>query len=191
MIEWRVKVYTVLIVEDEEIVRRGLVLTTNWEAMDLEVVGEASQGQEGLELAKKLNPDIIITDIKMPIMDGLEMIEQLKGDFKGAFIVISAFNEFEYAKKSLTLGAVDYLLKPFRDQELKDSITKAKSYLYEQSLLMELSQIDQNYSVLKIEESIKRTNNSLHQNMKLALEYIRENYSNEITARALSEYFTS
>ena len=113
----------VLIVEDEEMIRKGIILTINWKSLNCEVVGEASNGIEGLEATKKLNPDIIITDIKMPKMDGLEMLRQLRQAGNNTdVIILSAFNTFAYAQNALRLGAVDYILKPFHDGELERTI---------------------------------------------------------------------
>ena len=68
----------VLIVEDEELIRKGIVLTVDWAALDCVVVGEAANGAEGLEMAETCDPDLIITDLKMPQMDGIEMLERLR-----------------------------------------------------------------------------------------------------------------
>ena len=118
----------VLIVEDEEIIRKGIILTINWKAIDCEVVGEASNGIEGLEQIKKLKPDLIITDIKMPKMDGIEMLRNLRQDGNTTdVIILSAFNTFSYAQSALRLGAVDYIIKPFHDGELERSIKLIKN----------------------------------------------------------------
>ena len=115
----------VLIVEDEEMIRRGIVLTVDWAALGCLVAGEAANGREGLEAARRLNPDLIITDVKMPQMDGLEMLRQLREEGCTAHvIVLTAYNDFPYVQSALRLGAVDYLLKPFHDGELEQAITQ-------------------------------------------------------------------
>lgn len=110
--------YRIVVVEDEEIVRKGLVITTDWESYDCQVIGEAKNGGEGLSLITKLKPDIVITDIRMPVMDGLQMIEKVYETYMPVTIMITAFNEFEYAKKGIDLSISDYLLKPFDDAQL-------------------------------------------------------------------------
>ncbi len=109
----------VLVVDDEPTVRRGIILGVDWGKMDCVVAGEAANGLEGLEAVERYNPNLIITDVRMPKMDGLEMIRCLRERGNRAnVILLTAYNEFEYARSALQLGAVDYLLKPFRDQEL-------------------------------------------------------------------------
>ena len=118
----------VLIVEDEEMIRKGIVLTVDWAALDCVVVGEASNGLEGLEAARRLDPTLIITDLKMPQMDGLEMLRVLREEGCGAYVIIlTAYDQFEYAQSALRLGAVDYLLKPFHDGELESAVNRLRS----------------------------------------------------------------
>ena len=115
----------VLIVEDEEMIRRGIVLTVDWAALGCVVVGQAANGLEGLEAARRLKPSLIITDVKMPQMDGLEMLRQLREEGCTAHvIVLTAYDDFPYVQSALRLGAVDYLLKPFHDGELEKAITQ-------------------------------------------------------------------
>ena len=115
----------VLIVEDEEMIRKGIVLTVDWAALDCVVVGEASNGLEGLEAARRLEPTLIITDLKMPLMDGLEMLRALREEGCGAYVIIlTAYDQFDYAQSALRLGAVDYLLKPFHDGELESAVNR-------------------------------------------------------------------
>lgn len=113
----------VLIVEDEELIRRGIVLTVDWAALGCEVVGEAANGAEGLELALRCKPSLIITDLKMPKMDGIEMLRRLREQGCGAHVIIlTAYDSFAYAQSALRLGAVDYLLKPFHDGDLEQAV---------------------------------------------------------------------
>ena len=88
--------YKVIIVEDELLIRRGLIQTIPWSEHGCEVVGEASDGQEGMELALQANPDIVITDIHMPGEDGLTMIEKLKGRIDTLSISLNAINAPDY-----------------------------------------------------------------------------------------------
>ena len=110
----------VLIVEDENLIRKGLVYAINWKAMDSVVVGEGKDGREGLEKIAQLKPDVVMTDIKMPKMSGIDMIaraqEQQLADFIP--IILTSYSEFEYARKSIRLGVAEYLLKPVDEDEL-------------------------------------------------------------------------
>lgn len=120
----------VLIVEDEEMIRKGIVLTVDWAALDCVVVGEAANGLEGLEAARRLEPSLIITDLKMPQMDGIEMLRTLRAEGCNAYVIIlTAYDNFSYAQSALRLGAVDYLLKPFHDGDLENAVNRFRSRL--------------------------------------------------------------
>lgn len=109
----------VLVVDDESVVRKGIVLGVDWTALGCVVVGEASNGEEGLAAAEQYNPNLIISDIRMPKMDGIEMMQELrKRGYKAHAIMLTAYDDFTYVRSALQFGADDYLLKPFRDQEL-------------------------------------------------------------------------
>ena len=115
----------ILVVEDEIRIRKGMSRLIEGHTQHT-VVGEASNGQEGIEMALLYAPDLIITDIRMPVMDGLEMMHQLRekdGDWH--FVILSGYSEFEYAKKAIQYGADDYLIKPLAPDDvikLLDSI---------------------------------------------------------------------
>lgn len=114
----------VLVVEDEEMIRRGIVLAVDWAAMDCVVVGEAANGLEALDAVERLDPSLIITDLKMPQMDGIEMLRQLRARGNGVYVIIlTAYDSFTYAQSALRLGAVDFLLKPFHDGDLERAVT--------------------------------------------------------------------
>lgn len=88
--------YKVVVVEDESMVRKGIILTIDWSALDCVVVGDAANGEEGVELVDRLKPDIVVSDVKMPRMDGVEMIEQLrKQGCKAKFIILTALQRFQ------------------------------------------------------------------------------------------------
>lgn len=116
---------TMLLVDDEYLVRKGISETIEWNEYGIQVIGEAADGNKGLELAKKFNPDIIITDIRMPIMDGLEFMTNLKENgLSPGIIVLSGFEEFSYARTAMNNGALAYLLKPIDNDQLIETVQK-------------------------------------------------------------------
>lgn len=120
----------VLVVEDEEMIRKGIVLAVDWAALGCVVVGEASNGEEALEAVERYHPTLIITDLKMPKMDGIEMLRRLREQGNQAFVIIlTAYDSFAYAQSALRLGAVDFLLKPFHDGELEQAVQTLRDRL--------------------------------------------------------------
>ncbi|NLW02840.1 MAG: response regulator [Clostridiaceae bacterium] len=116
----------VLVVDDEFLVRLGLRTTMDWEAHGYEIVGEASNGREALEMFDEADPDILLTDIKMPVMDGFKLIEEARKRKKNLQVVIlSHYDEFTYVQKALEFGAVQYILKSeMNEQKLIDLLQK-------------------------------------------------------------------
>ncbi|SDB42964.1 two-component system, response regulator YesN [Pseudobutyrivibrio sp. YE44] len=115
----------VLIVDDEKFVRKGIINNTDWALIDCEVVGEAANGQEGIEKAKELRPDLVISDIKMPKLTGIQMSEQLLEKYPDMKVIfLTAYDDFEYARAAIRIGASDYLLKPFEDGDLEGAIQR-------------------------------------------------------------------
>lgn len=110
----------VIVIEDEYRIRIGLANLIQKLNKNYNIVGEAENGVDGLKLVRNLSPDLIFTDIKMPRMSGLEMIDQLHkiGCFP-PFIVLTGFSDFHYAQKALRLGAIDYLLKPIMVEDVR------------------------------------------------------------------------
>ena len=112
--------YNILLVDDEEL-RVGIREKICWETLGFSLVGEAANGQDALELAEQLCPDVVLTDIKMPFMDGLELCRRLKQQFPAIRLVIfSGFDEFAYAKQAIGMNVFEYLLKPLNAAELSE-----------------------------------------------------------------------
>lgn len=117
----------VLVVDDEMLVRKGIVMETDWGALGCAVVAEAENGMEGIEAAHKYAPDLIISDIRMPKLDGIGMLRQLREEGSRVEVIfLTAYSEFEYAREALKLVAFDYLLKPFEDGELEAAVAKVR-----------------------------------------------------------------
>ena len=99
--------YKVLIVEDEDIIRKGLLFMVNWQDADCVVVGEAADGLEGLEKIRDTSPDIVVVDINMPVKDGLSMLEDSIEEYGYDAIIVSGYSDFEYARKAIRLGVTE------------------------------------------------------------------------------------
>ncbi len=124
----------VLVVEDEELIRKGIILTVDWASLDCVVVGEAANGEEALEAVARFHPSLIITDLKMPRMDGIELLRRLREQGCRAYVIIlTAYDSFTYAQSALRLGAVDFLLKPFHDGDLEQAILNLKQRMNAES----------------------------------------------------------
>lgn len=118
--------FKVLIIDDEPIIRKGLKNIINWKNYDCEVCGEAADGLDGCELIKNLLPDIIITDIKMPEIDGLSMLRDIRTTVPGSkIIILTGYRDFDYVHEALKLGAFDFILKPSKIEELTAIISRA------------------------------------------------------------------
>jgi len=120
----------VLLVDDESEVIDAIERKINWSELGFEVIGEAYNGVKALELAEKRQPDVVITDIKMPYMNGLELSKKLNNDFPNIHIIIfTGFDEFEYAKEAVHLEIEEYMLKPINSGELSDCLRRLKDTL--------------------------------------------------------------
>lgn len=113
----------VFLVEDEIVMREGIKNNVAWEAEGFSFVGEASDGELAYPMIQELKPDIVITDIKMPFMDGLELSRLVKKELPDTkIIVLSGYNDFDYAKQAISIGITDYLLKPISSAKLIEAV---------------------------------------------------------------------
>ena len=122
--------YKVILVDDEEEAIRKRI---NWEEIGFTVAGTAENGEEALELAESVEPDVVMTDIQMPFMDGLTLLKRLKEKFPDLrSVIFSGYDDFEYAKEAIRLETEEYILKPVDAEELKAIFTRIKERLDEQ-----------------------------------------------------------
>lgn len=116
--------YRLVVIDDEYIVVQGIKALISRLKLDYEVVGAAYDGIQGLEVIRSEKPDVVITDIRIPGLDGLSVIEAAKEECPDTyFIVISGYSEFVYAQRALTLGVKDYIDKPVTADKLKNALT--------------------------------------------------------------------
>ncbi|MCD8502643.1 MAG: response regulator [Bacillaceae bacterium] len=164
------KLCKVIIVDDELLIREGIKHYLNWEQEGFEIVGEASNGKETLELIATTNPHVVITDIVMPIMDGKELTKIVKEKYPNIqVIILSSFGEFDYVRSTFQSGVVDYILKPKLDGKLLlDALRKAVSRI--PNFKLEQRETDNELSIEKLvhkaifnnEEGLDLTPLSIH-----------------------------
>ena len=168
--------YKVVIIDDEPIIVAGLSKAINWIRWDCTVAGYAYNGAEGLELIKKVKPNIVITDIRMPEIDGLTMIAALKSEFPYMQIsILTGFRDFEYAKRAITLGVSRFLLKPSKLDEVEEAIDAMVGKLAE--LSKDHPEITEEVSDEDRECEDSPANSFIVNN---ALDYIKEHYAEKI-----------
>ena len=147
--------YKVFFVEDEVITREGIRDNVDWQASGFEFCGEAPDGEMALPLLRTIQPDVLITDIKMPFMDGLQLSKIVRERMPWVkIIILSGHDEFEYAQKAIHLGVMDYLLKPVTVQKLQNTLQKLNKQLdqerIEQNTLENLqAQVAENRATLR------------------------------------------
>lgn len=124
--------YTLLIVDDEEIEREGMAQFIPWDSYEIKVVSTARNGAEGLEKIAKFRPDLAIVDIKMPVMNGIEMIRQAKEQYPDmTFVVLSGYGDYEFTSQAMELGVRHYILKPCDESKMIPVLNKAFAELEE------------------------------------------------------------
>lgn len=174
----------VLLVEDEKLIREGLRLTTPWDELGLEVVGEASTGEEGIQKIVELQPDIVITDVKMQGMSGLEMMEKLADKISCEYIILSGYDEFSYAKKAMYLGVHSYLLKPVDDEELRESLEQAIHRVQEKKLLYDsLSR----HAEISVKDTTVDFRNLQDKYLDKACWILRERFRENLTLKSVAD----
>lgn len=168
--------YKVVIVDDEPIIAEGLTKGIEWSKWNCKVVGTAENGEEGIELIRSIKPNILISDISMPKMDGLKMIAALKSEFPQMQIsILTGFREFDYAKKAIELGVTRFLLKPSKFAELEEAITAMTEKLPDESEAAMTEEIPAENEPL--DEESNSANSFIVNN---ALEYMKAHYSEKL-----------
>lgn len=188
--------YKAIIVDDEENIRYLISILISLGNLRINVIGEASDGEEGLEMCNRLKPDIIVADIRMPGMDGLEMLSRIKVALPlSEVILISGYSDFQYAQKAVEHGALAYLLKPVEEEDLYSTLSKAKEKICKrtrekervQRLRLEVKKLQSN--LIGSDPSIENEEYTKNNNIPLnkALNYIHENYCSEITLESVAD----
>lgn len=203
--------FKMLIVDDEKLIRKGLIAKLAHNDISFSWIGEASNGKEAIALIEANHPGIVITDIRMPVMDGIELMRCCYENFpRIKFIVLSGYAEFEYAKQALNMGAIAYLLKPIDESNLVKVVTKAMSeiqYLQqaeENAKEVELLKKDLDKLLDKVEtynqivpeleqKSVLESHQKYGANCKKIVDdvirFIENNYTSEITVLDLAKKY--
>lgn len=161
--------YKVLIIEDESIILKELELMVDWEGMGISVVATASNGIEGEKMILKHNPDIVVSDIRLPGQDGLELLAKFP---EVRSIILSGYSDYTYMQKAIKIGVEDYLLKPVDDGELEKTLKNIVKELDNEKVLKAKDSIEN--EVVPLEKSFS---NHL---VNSAISYISENYNSQI-----------
>ena len=132
--------YTYIIIDDERLIRLGLISKVKEiNTEEFQCIGEASNGLEGLQLISEAEPDIVITDMKMAKMDGVEFLQRLHEAHPGIpVIVLSGYKAFDYMNQAIEHGVVGYVLKPFSSEELEKQLLKAVARLEQQKNILKM-----------------------------------------------------
>lgn len=174
--------YRALLVDDDDNITKGLQKLVDWAGCDFEVTGTASNGKDGLELWKKEKYDLIVTDIKMPVMDGLEMIRELRScGCTAQIIIVSAYGEFSYAQEAMRYGVDYYLLKPVEEMVLEGYISHVRDLLdsHEDPVRVISSDV--------IESQYRLSSNGVIPEVK---SYINAHYAEQISINGLADIYS-
>lgn len=190
----------VLIIDDEEIIREGLKKTVDWESMGCVVAGEAEDGEAGLKSVMALKPDLIFTDIRMPGLDGLQMLARIRElNLPCKVIILTGFRDFEYAQEAIRQGAYRFLLKPVKTEDLKLAVVEAAKEIRaaksREEIYINLEKRVKEYYGLtqpgKIgplpREHTEEAGGNPGYLVSKALEYIKENYSKDLNLKTVAD----
>jgi len=177
-----------VIIDDEYVVVKGLKIAIDWEKYNIEIVGEAMDGNEGLRIIGDCLPDVVLTDIRMPGIDGIALIEKAKRLVPDAFFVIfSGFRDFEYAKKAISIGVVEYIEKPVTVSKMDEALNKIcdlyrsrKEYL---SMKRQLKKIEAETPG----DTGPGTKSIANKSIAKAKDYLEENFAGDVTLEKLAE----
>ena len=157
--------YRIMLVDDEEEVRKAMIRQMDWEQLGFTVAGDAENGRDALEKLEQLEPDVVMTDIRMPYMDGLALTARIREKYPSVKILIfSGYDDFEYAQQAIKLHVTEYILKPVNSQELAEILQRIRISLDEE-----------------IEQ--RRNINTLRENYLGSLPILREMFLNNLVSR--------
>lgn len=170
--------YKVVIIDDEPIIVEGLAKVIDWKKYNCVLAGTAEDGASGIQTIRKERPDMIITDISMPGMDGLTMIAALKSEFSDMEIcILTGFRDFDYAQKAITLGVTRYLLKPSKFGQIEEAL---------ETMTHNLKKKEPSYLRDKKDENVQEEGASSFI-VNNAMEYMEKHYEEHLTLSEVAE----
>lgn len=173
--------YKVLLIDDEVFIREGMRTIIPWGEYGCEIVGEAEDGEEGIEKIIQLKPDIVISDIRMPKKSGLDMIAEVKSINQNIqIIILTGFRKFEYAQQAIRLGVLRFLLKPSKLEEIKEALDMA---------IKQLDALPESSRPISIQEEDSKEKDADKPQflVKQAVDYINENYNKKLDLQTVAD----
>ena len=165
--------HRVVLIDDERIIVEGLRRVIRWEEYGCQVVGTASDAEEGARMIRELSPHILFTDIRMPGKDGLSMIAGLRSEFPDLQVtILSGYGDFAYAQEAIRLGVTRYLLKPSKMEEIREALVAMTEHLSQKEV------------VSAEEESIRNAGSFI---VNQALTFMEKNYQQKLTLQTVAE----
>ena len=179
--------FKVVVMEDEELIKKGLIYMVDWTSYGCIVAGEASNGVKGVELIYRIRPDIVITDIKMPMMSGIQLLADTMEVIDYEAIIISGYDEFAYAKTAINLGVTEYLLKPLELDEINKAMKKVVEKVKAKKNFQQLQygQVQDRRHILDI-EAIEGAIPISASYAKMMVNFIKGNYKEKISVSDIS-----
>ena len=177
--------YKLLIVEDEDIIRRGLIYSMDWAALDCTEVLEAADGCTALKQIETHRPDIVIMDINIPFLSGVEVLEQTRERFGYSAIILTGYADFDYARRAMKVEAVRFLLKPVDFDELTEAMEGAKEACRRRQAYSEYRRAASDLAHLELLSAINRSDIK-SEPVRQILSHIEKHYAEKLTLHDLS-----
>ncbi len=176
--------FKVLIAEDEPLIRKGIIYCTDWTKLDCGIPMEASNGEEAAEMIRQYRPDIVLLDVNMPLMDGLDALFQTQDLYFFVPIVVTGYSNFDYAKRAMYSGVQRYLLKPVVPSELEEAILFASKKLERHRMLTQklTRQTDVTQKLGNLPDKLGKS-----QPVRQIMAYVEAHYMEKITISIMSQ----
>ncbi len=181
--------YRVVVVDDEPIIVEGLTKIIQWEKFDCQIVGTASGGEEGLKVIREKKPQILISDISMPGMDGLTMIAALSSEFPDMEIcILTGFRDFDYAQRAINLGVRRFLQKPSNPEQIEEAISVMIEKLKKKEALKNAEAQEATSTDETREESAPENAHASSFIVNNAIQYMKEHYPEHLSLSDVADH---